>query len=136
VKQRGSALVMALLLLTVAQALILAVTTRAMLAAQAARRAETRSRALNAAEAGLADAVQRLLEDNAASRGEGELGVTCEWEVEADEELVEPRFSVATFTSTGRCADQSRRIRLRVVIERDDVLAIRDLRRLDWVLVP
>jgi Tfp pilus assembly protein PilX len=129
--ERASALVMALLILMIAQALVLAVTTRAMLASQAALRSENRSRALNAAEAGLADAVQRMLRDNLATDGAGEIGLAT-WEVEGDEELAEPFLSVATFTSTGHSREQVRTIRLRVVIRRDELHEINGLYRLDW----
>ena len=131
--ERASALIMALLILTIAQALVLAVTTRAMLAAQAAHRAENRSRALNAAEAGLADAVQRMLRDNLATDGAGESGLTS-WEVDGDEELFQPFLSVATFTSTGRSREQARTIRLRLVIRRDELHEINGLYVLDWTL--
>ncbi len=122
---------MALMLLAILHALVLAVTARAIVASRAVRRAEDRSRALNAAEAGLADAVQRMLVDNVPSRGEGRTG-TCAWEVEAGEELRAPGLSVATFDAEARCREQSRRLVLRLVVERDHVLSIRAIRRLDW----
>lgn len=131
--ERASALVLALLLLLIAQALILAVTTRAITASRAARRAENRSLALNAAEAGLAHAVQRLVRENVATGGSGAAGLTT-WEVEADEELRAPFLSVATFTSTARSREQVRSIRLRLIIRRDELHAISELRRLDWQL--
>lgn len=131
--ERASALVLALLLLVVAQSLVMAVTMRAMIASRAALRAENRAHAFNAAEAGLADAVQRLVRENVATRGEGAEGIAT-WEVAADEQLAEPSLSVATFTSTGRCREQVRRIQLRLVIRRDELHAISGLRRLDWQL--
>lgn len=130
--ERASALVMALLLLTVAQALILAVTTRAMLASRAALRSENRTLALNAAEAGLAEGVQRLMRDNVVtSRAEGEMGLAT-WEIEAEEALAEPFLSVATFKCTGRCREQVRAIRLRVLVRRDELHSINGLEKLDW----
>lgn len=132
---RGSALVLAMLILTIAQALLLAVTTRAILSAQGARAAVNDAHALNAAEAGLADAVQRLLADNTASNGEGRVGLAA-WEVEGEEELRAPSLSVATFKVSATCRDRSCRMRLRVVVKRDEYLMIAELSRLDWERLP
>lgn len=131
----GSALVVALLMLCVAQALVLAVTTRAIAAAQAVRREEDRVLALNAAEAGLAEAVQELAKENATREVTGTLGIT-DYAVEAEEESVAPSLSVATFTASARCRRQTRRIRLRVVVQRDETLRIVSLTRLDWASLP
>ena len=132
---RGSALVLALLMLCVAQALVLAVTTRAMAASRAVRREEDRVLALNAAEAGLAEAVQALARENATREVEGTLG-TSDYAVHAEEEAVAPSLSVATFSASARCRQQSRRIRLRVVVQRDEDLRIVSITRLDWVALP
>ena len=133
--ERGSALVLALLMLCVAQALVLAVTTRAIAAAQAVRREEDRVMALNAAEAGLAEAVQQLAKENATREVGGTLGVT-DYAVHSEEEAVAPMLSVATFTAHARCRRQTRRVRLRVVVQRDDTLRIVSITRLDWVSLP
>jgi Tfp pilus assembly protein PilX len=133
--ERASALVLALLMLVIAQALVLAVTTRAIAASHAARRIEDRAIALNACEAALADAVQRLLRDNLATRGEGRLGMAA-WEVDADERGVEPYLWVATFDARARCRQQSRHVRLRVVVRREELHAVSDLWVLDWTPEP
>lgn len=131
--ERASALVLALLMLVVAQGLVLAVTTRAMLASRAAVRLQQRAVALNAAEAGLAECVQVLLRDNAAYDEEGEIG-QASWTVDADEEVRQPFVSIVTFDATATFRDQARRIRLRLAVRRDRLEEISELHVLDWTL--
>ena len=116
--QRGVALVMSLLLLALALAVISAVTIRATLEAQGVVRLESRTRALNGAEAGLAEAVQRLRSDPWACGFRGELG-RATYVVEIEHGTEPAPWRSATVTCTGRSGDQVRTFVARLAILND-----------------
>lgn len=117
--QRGSLLVLSLLLVLLVYLVIVAVTTRAMLSAQAVARAERRAHAFDAAESALARAVEDV------ARGEDPDGVEgatrqARWSLESERRGgaggSEERWDV---TATGSCRGVDERLRL--------VLATREL---------
>ena len=104
--ERGSALLVALLILMLAFLVLMAVTTRASLSTRSVAAAQRDLHALNAAEAGLAAALQGLLEDDGGDLDETTLGIAT-YEVESETlKWMGPRRRVE-LRSTGRCRDDA-----------------------------
>jgi hypothetical protein len=130
-RERGSALILSVLMLALAQALLLAVTARAMLSAQGARRVEDRALALNAAEAGLAEACQRLRVDGWCGNLEDDVG-SGHASVRVDPGTNLGPWRDFAVTSKGQCRSQHRALLLRVEVLFDDEGTPLAIRRVDW----
>jgi len=130
-RERGSALILSVLMLALAQALLLAVTARAMLSAQGARRLEDRVLALNAAEAGLAEACQRLRRDGWCSSLETEVGAS-HVSVRVDSGNLAGSWRDFSVTATGQCRTQRRALLLHVAVLFADDGTPLEVRRVDW----
>lgn len=105
-EERGSALLVALLILLLAFLVLMAVTARAIASTRSVANAQRELQALNAAEAGLADAVQALLADRDPDRRETSLGIAS-YEVESKTlKWMGPKRRVE-LTATGRCRENA-----------------------------
>lgn len=101
-RERGSALLVALLILLLAFLVLMAVTARASASTRSVAAAQRDLQALNAAEAGLAVAVQSLLGDDEPDSGETSLGLAS-YEVESRTlKWMGPRRRVE-LRAVGRC---------------------------------
>ena len=134
--ERGSALIAALVLVMIALLVTTIVTVRATLSSQRVVRVERRLLALNAAEAGLAEAVQRLRWDPWLTDLRGEIG-RAKWDIAVSHDLTGVAWHVVTLTVDARVIDQSRRIRMRVRVRPSVVLELPgEVRIVDWRLMP
>ena len=129
---------MSLLLVALLLALIWFVTARAIVSAQAVTRQEARVVALNAAEAGIAEAVERLRQDAWSSSFSGELP-RATYSVTFNHGLDAGPWRTVVIESTGKCPAQrlSQRVRAMVAVSQDLSSSEPPMVRLvEWTLVP
>ena len=116
--ERGTALVVCLFLVLMTWLVLLSVTSRVVLSGQAQRARYDRTVAFNLAEAGLAEAVQRIVREESGTVGETQLGdgdydVSAEaWEDESGRQVIE-------LTATGRCRSRVETLVFRVWVDHD-----------------
>ena len=134
--RRGSALVASLVLVALALLVTSMVTIRATIDAQRVVAAERQAIALNAAEAGIAEAIQRLRWDPWMGDAHGEIG-RAKWTIEMHHEVVGVTNHFVTLDVEATAIDQSRRIRLRVDVQPSLALdQPASITLVDWVLLP
>lgn len=113
--EKGSSLLVALLILLLAFLVLMAVTWRVSASTRALRDAQKDLRALNAAEAGLAVAVQRLAENRSPETSGPEAMGRSSWEVES--RRLGARGPLRRHELLVRGHDGGRSVRLRVVVD-------------------
>ena len=134
--QRGSALIAALALISVAFAVTTIVTLRATLDAQRLARASRRLEALNVAEAGLAQTLQEMRMDPWLGGESGAVG-RAEWRVVVTHDASLLDYQIATLAVEAQAVDQRRRIVMRVQVWPSPALdAPARIRLIDWTLLP
>lgn len=133
---RGSALIAVLVLVMIALLVTTMVTVRATLSSQRLVRAERRLVALNAVEAGLAEAVQRLRWEPWLTDARGEIG-RAKWFIDVSHDLSGVGSHVVTLSAEAHVVDQARRVRFSVEVEPSLVLEQPgEVRLIDWKLLP
>jgi hypothetical protein len=112
------------------------VTVRATLSSQRLVRVERRLQALNAAEAALAESIQKLRWDPWMTDARGELG-RAQWSVDVSHDLSGVGWHLVTLDADARVVDQSRQIRVHVQVESSLILEEPgEVRLVDWKLLP